>query len=342
MIYGHGDDLYCYGGSVRVNFSSNIYTAADLSALKRHLAERLDMVRRYPEPRPLSLESAIADAEGLSPECVMVTNGATESIYIIARALCSDFGAEGFTHVIKQPTFSEYADACRLNGAVITHCGDSVEGRKAYWLCNPNNPTGFVTGRTDMLNAIDSHADDIFIIDQSYEDYTSCQLLNDADAVQRHNILLLHSMTKRYCVPGLRLGYVVANADLTNRLRRYCHPWSVNTLAIEAGLFLTRHTPYALTARDALLKESAWLRQELSSIDGVTVWPSSTNFMLCRLDTGSAAGLKAFLVDEHGLLIRDASNFDTLDSRFFRVAAQTHADNSELVSAVREYKMRYK
>ena len=61
MIYGHGDDLYRYEGLVKANFSSNIYQHADLEALKRHLAGRLDIIGNYPEPAPLSLEKAIAE-----------------------------------------------------------------------------------------------------------------------------------------------------------------------------------------------------------------------------------------------------------------------------------------
>ena len=70
MIYGHGDDLYRYGGRVRTNFSSNICQNADLGALKRHLAARLDVIGNYPEPAPLSLEKALAGEQGVDKSAV--------------------------------------------------------------------------------------------------------------------------------------------------------------------------------------------------------------------------------------------------------------------------------
>jgi len=106
MIEGHGDDLYRYDADmVRMNFSSNVYPHADHTALKEHLSAHLDMIKHYPEPRTRSLEKLIALKLGLSSESVMVTNGATEAIYLIAQMLHHS------ASVIPQPTFSEYADA---------------------------------------------------------------------------------------------------------------------------------------------------------------------------------------------------------------------------------------
>ena len=91
MIEGHGDDIHHYeAGMVRMNFSTNIYQQADHSALKAHLAERMDVINNYPEPEPLSLERMIAERLGISADCVMVTNGATEAIYLIAQE-CVDY-----------------------------------------------------------------------------------------------------------------------------------------------------------------------------------------------------------------------------------------------------------
>ena len=115
MIEGHGDDIHRYeAGMVRMNFSTNIYQQADHSALKAHLAERMDVINNYPEPEPLSLERMIAERLGINADCVMVTNGATEAIYLIAQKLHRSVS------IIPQPTFSEYADACRINNHIVT------------------------------------------------------------------------------------------------------------------------------------------------------------------------------------------------------------------------------
>ena len=171
MIEGHGDDIHRYeAGIVRMNFSTNIYQQADHSALKAHLAERMDVINNYPEPEPLSLERMIAERLGISADCVMVTNGATEAIYLIAQKLHRSVS------IIPQPTFSEYADACRINNHIVTY--ENTDDMKVlpkdrvYWICNPNNPTGNVMTKGIIEYMARRSPRYTFVVDQSYEDYT--------------------------------------------------------------------------------------------------------------------------------------------------------------------------
>jgi len=338
MFTGHGDDLYHYKGKIKVNFSSNIYQRADLSALKERLAERLSLISNYPEPRPLTLESAIAAQSGIRHSEVIAANGATEAIYLAARALAFDDAGHPFRHVIKQPTFSEYADACRSCGIVPHSTAGTAGERNALWLCNPNNPTGSVLPASELLKRADRNPKDIFIIDQSYEDYTQESLISDREAAFRPNVLLLHSMTKRFCVPGLRLGYAVGNVRLTERLRRLQYPWSVNALAADAALWLIDNDYRPVKDLGQYLKEAQRLRKKLNSIDGITALDTATNFMLCRVEDTYAARLKAFLIDNYGFLIRDASNFEGLNSAgYFRVAAQLPTENDQLADAIKAF-----
>jgi threonine-phosphate decarboxylase len=144
----------------------------------------------------------------------------------------------------------------------------------------------------------------------------------------------LHSLTKDYAVPGLRIGYVTAPAPVVERLRRYMRPWSVNALAIEAALFLLEHDELLMRPD---LYEAQRLNRRLNGLRGITALPTDTNFMLCHLDNGEARQLKQWLMENHGILIRDASNFHGLDRSYFRVAAQSASEDDELVSAISEY-----
>ncbi|MBQ5434726.1 MAG: aminotransferase class I/II-fold pyridoxal phosphate-dependent enzyme, partial [Bacteroidales bacterium] len=87
----------------------------------------------------------------------------------------------------------------------------------------------------------------------------------------------------------------------------------------------------------ALLREAERLRGALDALPGLSALPTRTHFFLCRLDRGRAADLKQWLAEEHGLLIRDAANFEGLDEKYFRIAAQTPEENDLLVAAVRQY-----
>ncbi|MCD8203456.1 MAG: aminotransferase class I/II-fold pyridoxal phosphate-dependent enzyme [Prevotella sp.] len=334
MINGHGDDIYKYKGLVKVNFSSNIYAHADLQKLEQHLKDYLQLIGNYPEPEPLSLEMAISNESGICIDGVMATNGATEAIYLIAQHFSALNGNGNLSHVIHQPTFSEYADACRLYGNKIFN--KNSEG-DVFWICNPNNPTGTVIPSHDILKTADQKQGSFFIIDQSYENYTLERMISDSEAVARQNILLLHSMTKRFCVPGLRIGYMVANKQIISKLKRLRHPWNINALAIEAGKFLIENNINVLPNIAIMMNEAQRLRDLLNNIEHIDIQQTSTHFMLGRISSHNASELKEFLIHEYGFLIRDASNFDSLDKHYFRIAAQNRNENDAIVSAVRSF-----
>ena len=339
MINGHGDDIYQYGG-IRCNFSSNISPLIDTSPLRQHLAERLTLINHYPEPDAYSLEVLIAAKHGISPNEVLVTSGATDAIYLIAQTLRD----EG-TFAVKRPTFSEYADACRMYGYEEVPKGGAVR-----WLCNPNNPTGELR-TTDTVKVL-SRRHHWLIIDQSYEDYTWEPLLSAQHAIDMQNVIVIHSMTKRFAIPGLRLGYIIAPSAVTRRLRANYRPWAVNALAIEAGHWLledegehhssegehhSSEEPCFREEMKLLLAQTRYLHERLRNIFGIHVYPTSTNFMLCSIQESTAAELKEYLLAHHGFLIRDASNFEGLKDCHFRIATQLPEYNDELVEAIKTF-----
>lgn len=319
MINGHGDDLHNYS-HVEANFSSNVYNGFSHQGLFEHLSASMHLVTSYPEPSPLSLERHIAEEKGVKAENVMVTNGATEAIYLIARAFSQ------FEAVISQPSFSEYADACRHN-----HGQDHLR-----WFCIPNNPTGQVMPRQDILRLVAEHPTDIFVVDASYAAYTKEKLLSVEDIISRDNVLMLSSMTKDYGVPGLRLGYVVANCRLLDSVRAERMPWSVNALAIEAGHYLLSHRDEYQIPIERLIAERQRMEAELHAM-GISTYHSDSHMLLCVLPHGDASTLKQDLVQNHGILIRDASNFETLSPQHFRIAVQNEKQNNELLKALRQW-----
>ena len=334
MIEGHGDDLYKYGKKIVSNFSSNVYNRIDHSGLYQRLNERLSTICSYPEPMPYSLESEIARRYSLTPRQVCVTNGATEAIYLIAQVF------QGRISAVLGPTFSEYADACRVHRHKVKpfYSLDALpEDAELVWICTPNNPTGEVRNKEDLKALVDSHPDKLFIFDQSYEYFTLKSLLGIKEAASFPNVILLHSMTKQYAIPGLRVGYFTASEGLTDDVRCRRMPWSVNSLAIEAAKYLLEEGDGISADIPQLLAERERLTNLLLATGMLEIWPTDTHYMLIKLRMGKAAALKDFLAVNHGILIRDASNFEGLDERFFRIATQTPEENDKLVKAISEW-----
>ena len=336
MIYGHGDDTYRYGEKVKVNFSSNIYQKADLTELKQYLATRLDAIGNYPEPEPKELEELIAEKLEIPASMVMVTNGANEAIYLIAQLY------RGWASVIPQPTYTEYADACRMFDHIVSYERTDelniLPEDRIYWICNPDNPTGNVMLKQLLAYVIKKHPRYLHVIDQSYADYTLQPMLKPKELLDCYNVMILHSLSKKYCIPGLRLGYMTASPIIIERLRDIRQPWTVNTLAIEAGKWLIKNDPKVIPDIEGYIAEAQRLRDELQAIDGIMVMDTKTHYMLVNIDWTPSLELKNWLIENHGILIRDASNFHGLDTHCFRVAAQSPEENNALINAIKEFK----
>ncbi len=335
MFDGHGDDAYRYGGMVKHNFSSNIFQGFDHSELCSHLGKCAAAISNYPSPEPTETEAIIAHRHDVADDAVMLTAGATDAIYLLAQHTACRHS------IILSPTFSEYEDACSAFNHSITFAtsiddlhhsvGDTV------WICNPNNPTGKILAAEDILKAVDTHKDALWIIDASYAEYSSADAITFAQAATRQNLLLIKSMTKTFAVPGLRIGYIVGNPAKLAALRKLRRPWAVGGLEREAVKWLSEHQYMYRVDATALNGEIRRIAAAFRRL-GIETLHSATNFMLCRLPGERTAGnLKEWLVKKHGILIRDASNFQTLSPQHFRVAAQTPDQNDLLINSLEEW-----
>lgn len=333
MLNGHGDDIYSHQTKIVSNFSSNIYNKSDLSGLRKHLELQLSSIHSYPEPDGASLKEVIAQIENINNDEIWLTNGATEAIYLIAQKFREQKAS------ILIPTFSEYEDACLINKIKLSFASslDNIaDDTSLCWICNPNNPTGEIRDKQQLISIIESHPNTTFVIDQSYQYFTVKDTLSLKEAIDFPNVILIQSMTKRFAIPGLRLGYIIANKQLIEAIRHYSMPWSVNQLAIEAGKYLLNNTKISFDI-DTYLRETKRFQQELSTISDISIHPTDTHFFLCELKNKKASDLKNYLIENHGILIRDAANFRGLNERYFRLATQSPAENDNFINAIKEW-----
>jgi len=336
MIYGHADDTYRYGDKLKLNFSSNIYAWADLSGLKEHLMQHFEVVCHYPESEPSILEKMLAKHLGVPENTVMITSGANEAIFLIAQLY------KGWASIIPQPTFTAYEYACKAFDHLISYDRkDELEimpEDRIYWICNPNNPTGNVLVKPLVNRIIRQNTRYLYVVDQSFADYTLRPMLKPSEMVDCYNLMLIGSLSKKYCIPGLRLGYVFSSPIIIDRLRQIRQPWSVNSMAIEAGKYLLTNDPKMIPDLKGYLTEAQRLRKELASIEGIKVLKTDTSFMLVYIEFAEVLELKNWLIHHQGILIRDTSDFRGLDNHYFRIVARNEKDDNQLVAAIREFK----
>lgn len=335
MLFGHGDDLYNYDEKVKINFSSNVWYGAKIEKLNEHLVQNLSVLTHYPEPDASTIKRLVARRNELKEDEVLVTNGSISAFYMIANSWPKS------KSMIFTPSFAEYEDAARLgehelhffsNEDDLSHL--DLSDMDFCWICNPNNPDGKLYHKTELIALFKSNPEVRFIIDQAYVSFTTEDLFRPSDIKAYPNLILVHSISKAFRIPGARIGYIVASEENVAAINKYNIPWSVNSLAIEAGRYILIHPAQFTLPIRKWQRDTAEFILHLSKLDDIEVIPTSTTFFLVRLKKGKVKDLKEHLLKKHGILIRDASNFRDLDETFFRVCTQNPEENDLLVEAL--------
>jgi threonine-phosphate decarboxylase len=341
MLHGHGDDRDRYATKIRADFSTNVWYGGEPAGLKEYLFSQWERINRYPDVLAESLAGQVADHHQVAARQVLVNSGTTESIYLIAQAYA------GRTTTIVTPAFAEYEDACRMHGHTLTFL-DWSEATQVprlasdlVFICNPNNPTGAVFYQ--LADWIRQNPQTLFVVDEAFIEFTDQLTTAIPLLTQFENMLIMRSLTKAYAIPGLRLGYVVGSALLIDRLKANKQPWTVNAMALAAGQYIFDHfDAVQLPLRQLLIDKYSFVG-ELICNPSIQIYesgtPSSaTHFFLAKILTGTAAELKTYLIEKHGLLIRDASNFRGLEAGHFRLCTLSPDKNALLVNALAEWK----
>lgn len=337
MINGHGDDSFKYQNKVVHDFSSNVWYKGTPTSLINYLKEDMASIGHYPEPMAETLIKAFDKYFAMPEGSCLATNGSAEAFYCIAEA----FGGASSTIVI--PAFAEYEDACKLkkhkvkvvsNNTLNKH---SVFHTDMVWLGNPNNPDGKLFAPATIEAWLRNNPHTTFVVDEAYIDlcdqHSSCiQLITP-----KSKLIITRSFTKSYAIPGLRLGLILASQKVIQHLSTFLIPWSVNSLAQKAGHYIIEHPAHTLVDKAEMRDLRHHLCHELSQLPEVSFCQSTTNYVLIHTPCCLASELKEYLVEQHGLLIRDASNFRGLTPHHWRVAVQSKSTNSILVSAFKNY-----
>jgi len=342
MLYGHGDDAYLQKNEIIANFSTNVYIGKEPKGLKEHLFSQWHKINTYPEILAESLREKIAQHHQLQETNVLVLNGAEEGIHLIAQVFQRKKTA------IFTPTFSEYEDACKIHqhqldffpfGNTQNLINIDLDADLVF-ICNPNNPTGEILTIDRIEHLLEKYPQTFFCIDEAFMNFT-LSISSCVSLLQSHqNLIILKSLTKNFAIPGLRLGYLLASEILIKKMQDVKITWSVNALAIEAGKYIFEnydiHSKENIPLKELLIQKDNFFKQ-LKQIPNFEWYPSHTHFFLGKTLKKTASKLKQYLVNEHQILIRDASNFRGLDQTFFRIATLSRNENKLLQQALEDW-----
>lgn len=321
-----------------IDFSSNITPLGMPSHMKDALAD-ID-ISRYPDPDCLELREAISKKARVDVSSILVGNGSTELIHLIAHTFLIGKGSA----VILSPTYGEYETACRLAGTepvfikaeeknafrwiIPSVCKQlKAAAPRIVFLCNPNNPTGVLLERGDVAKIAAAAAPGLLVIDEAYMPFAD-EPWDAATLLDRGNVVVMRSMTKDYALAGIRLGYMVAAPDIIEKLRCYQPFWSVNAIAQALGLEAVNDSKHIAEARKVVVKARSYLVKSLDEI-GLDAIPTSTNFMLIKV--GNATSTRKALLS-HGICVRDCTSFGL--SQYIRIAVQPMSACRRFVEAL--------
>ncbi len=205
-------------------------------------------------------------------------------------------------------------------------------------MCNPNNPTGQLTRKEDIIELVNDNPNRLIVIDEAFmdfvEDNEKYSVIREASLFD--NLIVVRSLTKFYGFPGLRLGYLVTNESIINKLMQYKEPWTVNTIAQVAGMAAINDEDFAKNTREYVSVEKRFLYEGLAKIKGIHPFQPTVNFILVRIenDRMELSEIQNYLL-QNNILIRNCSNFVGLDENYFRVAVKTREDNQKLLNSLK-------
>ena len=342
MIHGHGGNIYEMAKALGcsplgiVDMSSNVSPLGMPPGLEDMLAKGCNEVISLPEVDSESLRVSFAASVGLGEDQVLAGNGTTEFIYTIPPAL------KVKKALIVGPTYSDYADACRVCGMEPVFCLageeenfkpslDQITSRLAHvdtvFICNPNNPTGQLIPVQSLKQIIETYPSVRFVVDESYLPFVPNWETETLATAPADNVIVLQSFSKIFAIPGLRLGFLIATPKIINAFRPFKQPWSVNRLAQVAGSFLVSQKSFVQEVARFVQKERKVFLGHLEALDTLLSFPSAVHFILFRLKGALRAPDLFRVMAEHKILIRDCSNFHGLSDRFIRIALKTSEAN---------------
>jgi threonine-phosphate decarboxylase len=146
----------------------------------------------------------------------------------------------------------------------------------------------------------------------------------------------VRSLTKFYAMPGLRLGFASAHADLVRCLEQGKDVWNVNSLAQAAGVAALGLKEYHRRSREFVQAEKDWLYERLCAVKGMEPIRPSVNFMMVNVaKTGLTSGELTARMRRQGVLVRDCANYTGLEDRqYIRVAVRSRAENEQMLKAL--------
>lgn len=298
----------------------------------------------YPDPESRALRNALAEWTGVPVEHLLVGCGADELIDLLMRCVLEP----GDTILDCPPTFTMYKFDAAVNAAgVVTvprldgfkldvlAIKQAVKEHqpKILFLTSPNNPDGGMISEEELVELLDLPV--LVVLDEAYIEFSE-EPSRMSWTQTRDNLVVLRTFSKCAALAGLRVGYGAFPLNMIEYLWRAKQPYNVSVAAEVAAVAALSNIEYIDTVRNALVKEREVLFKAIrDDIPYLEPYPSSSNFILCKVTGGRPAGdLRKELAQQHGVMIRHYSTKELDD--FVRISVGTPDQTKLLLEALKK------
>ncbi|AXF08804.1 histidinol-phosphate transaminase [Paraburkholderia graminis] len=327
-----------------VKLASNENPLGMPESAQRAMAQAASELGRYPDANAFELKTALSERYGVPSDWITLGNGSNDILEIAAHA----FVEKGQAIIYAQYSFAVYALATQGLGAraiVVPavkygHDLDAMlaaitDDTRLIFVANPNNPTGtFIEGPKleAFLDKVPRHV--AVVLDEAYTEYLPAEKRYDSiEWVRRYpNLLVSRTFSKAFGLAGLRVGFAIAQPELTDLLNRLRQPFNVNTLAQAAAIAALNDQ--AFLEKTAALNAQGYRRlTEAFEKLGLEYVPSDGNFVLVRVGNDDAAGNRVNLeLLKQGVIVRPVGNYGL--PQWLRVTIGLPQENEAFIAAL--------
>ena len=327
-----------------VKLASNENPLGVPESAKLAMARAAAELGRYPDANAFELKAALAARYGVPAEWITLGNGSNDILEIAAHA----FVEKGQSVVYSQYSFAVYALATQGLGAraivvpAVKHGHDLdamlsaiEEDTRLLFIANPNNPTGtFIEGPAleAFLDKVPKRV--VVVLDEAYTEYLAADRRYDSIAwVRRYpNLVVSRTFSKAFGLAGLRVGFAIAQPELTDLLNRLRQPFNVNTIAQAAAIAALNDAAFLDKTAELNAAGYLYLTQAFDRL-GLEYVPSFGNFVLVRVGDDEGAGARVNLaLLRQGVIVRPVGNYGL--PQWLRVTIGLPDENETFIAAL--------
>ena len=308
-----------------------------IAALKGAMGD----LNRYPDGSGLRLRERLAEINGLDPDWIILGNGSSDLVEIIARTF---LGADGNAVMANQAFLLYRLAVTAVNGNArviplrehahdLRAMADAVDTRtRLIYIANPNNPTGTYVSHEDLKTFLDRVGDRaLVVVDEAYKEYVVAPDYPDTLALLRsgRRLAVLRTFSKIHGLAGVRIGYAMTAPEVIEACERVRSPFNTSRLAQAAALGALADETHVARTREHNRAELRFVQDRLSQM-GLSFIPSVANFVL--VDTGADCDAMFDALLRQGVIVRPMKAYDFPNS--LRVTMGTRAENEAFLAAL--------